>query len=324
LSPEDFEKLRILAESQAFEIKKNDGIREVGELERNRVLRWALEFEKRSTGPEQIFFDLLYENGKWSVEKISLPSVDSSGDSLRIADSFIQAVMSQEFELARRYTDSTKITDAKIAALCILFEEGEYRLREQKPLRAMFKRSDNVGYLASIESKNANTNGQFGINLERKDATSSWLVSEVNLDELLGEYAKRLADGDVYYSPLVKNPSGGETLALYFEFDQDAIGPRTIRQLQIVVAMLKSDPAKKITLSGHTDALGTDQYNDNLSAKRANAVRDFLSASGVPAEQIVTVAKGASQPRRPNVTESGADYPIGRRANRRTEIYLDF
>ena len=40
--------------------------------------------------------------------------------------------------------------------------------------------------------------------------------------------------------------------------------------------------------------------------------------------QITTVAKGASQPRRPNVTESGQDNPDGRRANRRTEIYLDF
>ena len=88
--------------------------------------------------------------------------------------------------------------------------------------------------------------------------------------------------------------------------------------------MLKSDPNKKITLSGHTDALGTDDYNNRLSANRADTVRDFLAAAGVPAEQIVTIAKGASQPRRPNVTETGEDNPEGRRANRRTEIYLDF
>jgi outer membrane protein OmpA-like peptidoglycan-associated protein len=53
-------------------------------------------------------------------------------------------------------------------------------------------------------------------------------------------------------------------------------------------------------------------------------VRDFLIKAGVSATQIVTVAKGSSQPRRPNVTESGEDNPEGRRANRRTEIYLDF
>jgi outer membrane protein OmpA-like peptidoglycan-associated protein len=159
----------------------------------------------------------------------------------------------------------------------------------------------------------------------RLDAeTKNWHVFEINLDQLLADYAKRVAGGDIYYSPLVKNPAGGETLALYFDFNEDSISPRTKRQLEIVASILKSDPNKKITLSGHTDALGTKTYNDQLSANRADVVRDFLATSGVAAEQIVTIAKGASQPRRPNVTETGEDNPDGRRANRRTEIYLDF
>ena len=107
-------------------------------------------------------------------------------------------------------------------------------------------------------------------------------------------------------------------------FDEDSINKRTRRQLEIVVALLKSDPHKKIRLSGHTDALGTSDYNGRLSLKRASTVRDFLIAAGVPAVQIITTAEGDSQPRRPNVTETGEDYPDGRRANRRTEIYLDF
>ena len=139
-----------------------------------------------------------------------------------------------------------------------------------------------------------------------------------------GVYASRVAGGDIYYSPLVKNPAGGETLALYFGFDEDSMSPRTRRQLDIVASMLKSDPAKKITLSGHTDSLGTKEYNDGLSANRAKVVRDFLAEAGVSAQQIIVIAKGASQPRRPNITESGEDNPEGRRANRRTEIYLDF
>jgi outer membrane protein OmpA-like peptidoglycan-associated protein len=141
---------------------------------------------------------------------------------------------------------------------------------------------------------------------------------------LLAEYARRVAGGDVYYSPLVKNPAGGDTLALYFEFDEDEMNPRTRRQLEIVSHILRADPGKKITLSGHTDALGTEDYNHSLSARRAVAVKNFLIGAGVRAAQIVTIAKGASQPRRPNVTESGEDNPEGRRANRRTEIYLDF
>ncbi len=102
------------------------------------------------------------------------------------------------------------------------------------------------------------------------------------------------------------------------------MNPRTRRQLEIVSLILRTDPDKKITLSGHTDALGTREYNNELSARRAAVVRDFLAKSGVNPAQIVTIAKGDSQPRRPNFTETGEDDPEGRRANRRTEIYLDF
>jgi outer membrane protein OmpA-like peptidoglycan-associated protein len=141
---------------------------------------------------------------------------------------------------------------------------------------------------------------------------------------LLADDARRVAGGDMYYSPFVKNPAGGDTLALYFEFDEAEMNSRTRRQIEIVSLILKSDPSKKITLSGHTDALGTKDYNNELSSRRAVVVRDFLVKSGVSAAQIVTAAKGDSQPRRPNLTESGEDNPEGRRANRRTEIYLDF
>jgi outer membrane protein OmpA-like peptidoglycan-associated protein len=49
-----------------------------------------------------------------------------------------------------------------------------------------------------------------------------------------------------------------------------------------------------------------------------------LITAGVNPAQIVTAAKGLSEPRRPNVNAEGQDDPDGRRANRRTEIYLDF
>ena len=74
----------------------------------------------------------------------------------------------------------------------------------------------------------------------------------------------------------------------------------------------------------HTDALGTDEYNNVLSGRRAGAVESYLLEVGVSSEQIVALAEGEAKPRRPNSTEEGEDNPTGRRANRRTEIYLDF
>ncbi|MES2982362.1 MAG: OmpA family protein [Verrucomicrobiota bacterium] len=311
--------------------KQPHGFREVGEIELNKRTRWALEVGEGETDKSQIHFDLKQEDGKWKIEKISVPEKKADPDEkaaavdpLNLADTFLQAVLKQDFEVALQWVDLKSVSETKIAALCILFEEGEYKMRQNKPLRAMFQRDDTVGYLAHIEAKDGTQAAQFSLSLRMDAETKNWRVFEINLDQLLADYANRVAGGDIYFSPLVKNPAGGETLALYFEFNEDAMSPRTQRQLEIVASILKSDAKKKITLSGHTDALGTKSYNDQLSANRADVVRDFLAAAGVSSEQIVTIAKGASQPRRPNVTESGEDDPGGRRANRRTEIYLDF
>ncbi len=317
--------------SSPLRVRQPDGVREVGELELNARSRWALELEGQEPGRDRIFLDLHQADGKWSVEKLTLPPGPGEpipkavmADSLGVADSFIQAVLKQDFEFARAFVDPATVSDAKIAGLCILFEEGEYQLRKSKPLRSMFNKPDAVGYLVNVVTKDGAQTAQFGMNLRQPPQPSNWIVSEINLNQLLADYARRVAGGDLYYSPLVKNPGGGDTLALYFEFDEDEMNPRTRRQLEIVSLILKADPGKKITLSGHTDALGGADYNNKLSARRADVVRDFLTKAGVDMKQIQTIAKGASQPRRPNVTESGTDNPDGRRANRRTEIYLDF
>ncbi len=328
--PETVARLKELS-STPLRLRQPDGVREVGELELNAHSRWALELDGQPPGRDRIFLDLRKKNGKWSVEKITLPPAAGEpipkavfADALGIADAFLQAVLMQDFEFARAFVDPKTVSDAKIAGLCILFEEGEYRLRKSKPLRSLFQREDTVGYLANVETRDGQQSAQFAMTLRQPPAPSNWIVSEINLDTLLADYARRVAGGDLYYSPLVKNPAGGDTLALYFEFDEDEINPRTRRQLEIVTLILRSDPGRKITLSGHTDALGSQGYNDSLSSRRAAVVRDYLTKAGVAPAQIVTVAKGASQPRRPNVTETGEDNPEGRRANRRTEIYLDF
>ncbi len=324
-------RLEELAAARPFRLRQPEGVREVGELELNALARWAIELDGAESGRDRIFLDLRKREGKWSVERVTLPPAADEpiprailADPLGIADAFLQAVLRQDFEFARDFVDREKVSDAKIAGLCILFEEGNYRLRPTKPLRTLFRRDDTVGFLANVQTADGAQAAQFSLTLRQPPAPTNWLVSEINLDQLLADYARRVAGGDVYYSPLVKSPQGGDTIALYFEFDEDHMNPRTERQLEIVAQILRTDPGKKLTLSGHTDAVGSESYNDALSARRASVVRDHLVRAGVSPEQIITVAKGASQPRRPNVTESGEDNPQGRRANRRTEIYLDF
>lgn len=330
LDPQTAQRLKALAAAH-LRLRPQNGVREVGELELNGRTRWALDLDGQEPGRNQIFLELRRDGQNWRVEKITLPPAPGDpvaqqglADMLGVADTFLQAVLKQDFENARSWVDPATVSDAKIAGLCILFEDGGYRLRKTKPLRTMFQRQDTAGYLAHVETADGSQSAQFSLTLKQPPAPAHGLVTEINLDQLLADYARRFAGGDAYYSPLVKNPAGGDTLALYFEFDEDQMNPRTSRQLEIVARILRADPGKKLTLSGHTDALGTDPYNHSLSSRRADVVRDFLIHAGVSASQIVTLAKGASQPRRPNLTESGQDNPTGRRANRRTEIYLDF
>ncbi|GAA5482621.1 OmpA family protein [Haloferula sargassicola] len=330
LTPEARQRLAELAAAGSLKLKRPDPAHEVGEMEVNARIRWSLELDGAEPGRDRILLDLNRGQAGWRVGKITLPPGPGEPvpraivvDPLGISDAFLQATLRQDFEQAKEFVDTSRVSDAKIAGLCILFEEGHYRLRPEKPLRGMFERDDAAGFLANVLAGDGDAIAQFSMTLGRS-AAEGWLVTEINLDELLADYARRFAGGDVYYTPLLKNPRGGDTLVLYFDFDADTLSPRTARQLEIVADILRLDVGKKLTISGHTDALGSENYNEQLSARRAAAVKEFLVRNGVDELQIVTLAKGQSQPRRPNFTESGEDNPSGRRANRRSEIYLDF
>ncbi len=320
--------LRDLATMRDFRLSSMDPVVEIGELEANRKARWALNFEGEKGA--RIYFDLLRGNtGGWGVDKMKLPDQKVPGkavfvDSLGITDAFLRAALEQNFDDAKSFVDPELVSDAKIAGFCIIFEEAKYKLRPQKPLRAMFNRELTAGFIVHVEDETGEQAADFGLNVQRKGVDQPWQVTEVNLDSLLADYADRVAGGDVHYTPLVKNPTGGDTLILYFGFDEDGLTPRTQRQLDIVAGLLKIDPDKKLTLSGHTDSLGTDEYNNELSGRRAGAVEEYLLGVGVPRQQLVAMAEGEAKPRRPNATADGEDNPSGRRANRRTEIYLDF
>ena len=126
------------------------------------------------------------------------------------------------------------------------------------------------------------------------------------------------------YTPIVKNPKGGESLALYFEYDRAELHPRALKQLEVISALMRSDSSKKLRIAGHTDEKGEDSYNVNLSHGRAEAVKKQLVALGVPADQVLTTGLGKAQPLSPNKKSDGTDDPEGRSHNRRAEIYLDF
>lgn len=255
---------------------------------------------------------------------INPAALQSPPDPLIHAHIFFDAVLRRDFAAARALTDRNSVTQEKLAGLCIVFEEGGYQLADADPVTVTAPGSQAAWAIASVVPRNGHEASELGLEMKRASADGPWTVAALDFSRMLENYVKATGAGRVYYTPIVSSPQGGESLVLYFEFDDASIVPRARRQLEIVAGLLATDPAKKLRISGHADALGADDYNFRLSAVRARNVRDYLIRLGVNPVQIETIGFGATAPLDPNRREDGSDNPEGRSRNRRTEIYLDF
>lgn len=80
---------------------------------------------------------------------------------------------------------------------------------------------------------------------------------------------------------------------VFFDVDSYALTPAAKAALEKLPARLERDRQVRVTIEGHTDAVGTPAYNIRLGERRAGAVRDFLTGHGVPALRIETMSYGA-------------------------------
>lgn len=252
----------------------------------------------------------------------SLVVVESQADALAVASRFLQALINLDYDAARKLVNEDKVPAVKLAGLCMVFEEGQYKLNQNKPLFVTVATDTTSWVIANVHSPVTKEVTEFGLEMEKQAA--GWRVIGLNLSKLLADNAKGSMIGDVPYTPLIQNPKGGDAIALYFEYDSVVLHPRTQKQLNIVAGILKASPTRKLKISGHTDALGTETYNMELSKQRADAVKQFFLGHGLPLTQVVTVGFGRSQPLSPNANPDGSDNPSGRSKNRRAEILLDF
>ncbi len=99
-----------------------------------------------------------------------------------------------------------------------------------------------------------------------------------------------------------------------FDFDKSNIRPDAVPVLKEAASILKENSSVKVTVEGHTDAKGSDEYNLKLSNRRAAAVKAFLVQEGVAESRLSTRGLGESQPVASNETDDG------RAQNRRVEL----
>lgn len=303
-------------------------VEEVGNARRadgSRVTRYRI--VSAEGGEDMLVSVVTKADGSTLIESAQSANADKTvltaeSDSLAVAEGFVEAVRRGDMVTARKMVTGTQVSDATVAGLCMIFEEGEFKLREKAPIRNAFENATNSGYIVYVEGKS--TDKPANIGLEETRTEKGWGVSGVSLDALLSMYEATASAEGGHYFPIVKNPKGGDSLALFFGFNEAALTPRSQRQLQIVAELLKAGHGH-LNISGHTDDVGSEAYNQKLSERRAEAVREALIGFGVEPEQVSAEGLGKSQPRRTYTTddsEQQIDYIRGE--NRRAEIYLDF
>lgn len=329
------EKLRATGD---LKLDPDKPVTEIGELGERR--RWALNLVDNDGRPDirnRIIVDMVRgEDARWELARLRLPlrglpgdpepeSPSAAADPLEATDLFVSSIVHQDFAHARQLVDREKLSEERVAALFIVMEDGEFVPREKKPIVTTLAQENKAWVVVRLQSRNNGDNGEFGLELDKSASEDGgWKISSINLSRLLAAIAEKSGATKVPYRPIVKNPSGGDSLAVFFEFDTAEIHPRALRQLKIISLILKSDPAKTINISGHTDAKGTMTYNERLSMNRAARVKETLLELGVDQSQIIAQGFGPARPLLPDTKPDGSDNPEGRMHNRRAEIFLNF
>jgi len=137
------------------------------------------------------------------------------------------------------------------------------------------------------------------------------LVNKVSVEDVSSadSIANRMADKPVTMP---------DNLVIYFAFDKSEFTSDAKTDNYIIEsnAYLNQNPQASLSITGHTDAIGSDEYNQALGSRRAQSVQTFFENKGIPESKITIESKGEKVPADDNNTAEG------RANNRRTEITI--
>ncbi len=146
--------------------------------------------------------------------------------------------------------------------------------------------------------------GNFGINVRRQ----GYLFYSDNIASTADSLLIALQPAQVGSKIVLRN--------LFFAFNSAEIEAQSDKEIAHLVDFMRQNPKIRIEITGHTDNVGTENYNQQLSQARANALRQLLIERGVNANRMAAQGKGSTDPIAPNDTDEG------RQANRRVEIKI--
>lgn len=112
-----------------------------------------------------------------------------------------------------------------------------------------------------------------------------------------GTRALRLGTAATATAPAEAPKAASISMQIQFDFNSDAISPSSETSVQNLAQAMKAPElaARRFTIIGHTDGVGSAQYNQRLSERRAASVKNYLMRNGVPADRLGTAGRGKSE-----------------------------
>jgi outer membrane protein OmpA-like peptidoglycan-associated protein len=276
-------------------------------------------------GGRDIFYSVKLADGTWGTPKNMGYPINTSADELNI---FINAKGTKAF------ISSDK--EGGIGGLDIYYFALDEHLR---PTPVTFMKG---------QIRDNETGSPLEAEIEMVDLKDNKVITSTKSDPITGEFLACIKTGTnvllnvshpfyLFYSenfnikkeateldPILKNillqkPTAGSTIQMknvFFETNESTLKKESFVELDILADFLTKNKNLKVEIGGHTDNIGTEEFNLNLSLERAKSISNYLISKGIDPARMISKGYGESQPVATNDTEEG------RATNRRSEIKI--
>jgi len=221
-----------------------------------------------------------------------------------------------EYDLRRNvsYADLDLCSDADVSEMDVRIENTAKDLCKELSAKFPLNPSDNTEIkrctAKAIESTKVQM--QEAVAYAKSDSDGDGVIN--CMDQCPGTPANSTVDHSGCTVAATPEPQRFELQGVNFEFDSAMLTADSTNILDEAVEMLKTHSDLMVEIAGHTDSVGSDDYNQGLSERRAQAVLDYFVSNGVNAGNLTARGYGESEP----VADNGTS--VGRAANRRVEL----
>jgi len=185
-------------------------------------------------------------------------------------------------------------------------------------------KNENTGKNIYLTQDTTDVNGEFNFEIEKNKDYVICLKSDDYINSELEVVTNEYNDYVTQFIGLVKNPPNSIIVNnIYFEFNETNLTKESKELIDTsLYLIMKQFPQIIVEISAHTDYIGTEEYNLELSQKRANSVVNYLISKDIEKERMKPVGYGELIPIAPAIRPDGTDIPEGREKNRRIEFKI--